>query len=232
MKRKNVAPKDLDKVKDRKFCLLLYPDADDYPCKKVLNYLEKNYEIAYILHDKDKWTGDDESENASHKAGELKKPHYHVVLRWTGASARYRTGLAKEITQALKLERIFPKTAIEPCGKLDGSLMYLIHYGEKEKYQYKMEKVKGTERLMELFYKLISTSEGGLTAGEMMEDIINWIDAYENRSILVKELVRYCISCCYMDVYRKYSYSIHRMIDEHNAGVFAWMNSQGNPSVK
>ena len=57
--------------KDRKFCAVLYPDAEDYNCEVALNNLRSNFpRWAYCLHDKD--TTDD---------GELKKPHYHVVVR-------------------------------------------------------------------------------------------------------------------------------------------------------
>ena len=45
--------------KDRKFCALLYPDAEDYDCEQALNNLRAAFpRWAFCLHDKD--TTDDE----------------------------------------------------------------------------------------------------------------------------------------------------------------------------
>lgn len=38
--------------------------------------------FAYILHDKDTYTEDDEKKNSEHKAGTLKEPHWHICLQF------------------------------------------------------------------------------------------------------------------------------------------------------
>lgn len=203
---------DMDKKKDRKFCLLLYPDAENYNAKKVLRYLQDSYDVAYALHDKDKFSAEDEEENPEHKAGTVKKKHYHVVLRWTGASARYRRGLAQEISQKCKCE--FPKEAIEPCKDLDGALLYLTHTGEKEKYQYKVSAVKGNT-LVEKYQKLVYLSQEGTPIAEQLQAILDVIEGNEG-IVRTADLMAYCIDNHYLEGYRKYTYPIHRILDEHN----------------
>lgn len=198
---------DMDKVKTRKFVLLLYPDSESYDCGKVLEYMRMNYETAYILHDKDRWTKEDEQENPEHKDGELKKPHYHVVLRWVGKSARYRGGLAKELN--------IPKEACEPilAEDCDGALLYLVHAGEKEKYQYTLEEVKGS--LKSKLSDLLNFSQEEKPEGEQLQDIMCFILQEQNK-LYTHELIEYCIVSKYLKAYRKYSYQIHRVLDEHN----------------
>lgn len=201
--------KDFDKIKDRKFCMVLYPDAENYNAKKVIKYLMQTYETCYVLHDKDKWSEDGDG----HKKGEKKKKHFHVVFRWVGASARYRGGIALELSQKLKCE--FPRTAIEPCGKLDGSLMYLIHFGEREKYQYPIEAVTGNGALLRRFSELVTKSEDGKPIDEQIMEILDCIEGIEGH-ISTSELMRIAVARRLLDGYRKYSYAIHRVLDEHN----------------
>lgn len=69
---------------------------------------------ALILHDKD----------IIEETGELKKPHYHLVIEYK--NAHYFTAITK----------IFEGAHIEPCNNKVASYQYLIHQNNKEKYQY------------------------------------------------------------------------------------------------
>ena len=103
--------------KDRKFCAVLYSDADDYDCEVVLNNLRSNFpRWAYCLHDKD--TTDD---------GELKKPHYHVVMG-TGQSPYLIAGVSNKLG--------VPANYIQFCDGFRGAVRYLIHLDHPDKYQY------------------------------------------------------------------------------------------------
>ena len=64
----------------RTFACELYPEDDEHI--KVLEYIITYFEYAYILHDKDVWEEEkvDNDGVTIHKVGDLKKPHYHVVL--------------------------------------------------------------------------------------------------------------------------------------------------------
>ena len=68
--------------KSRSFCILLYPDCSAH--MDALNFIRQNYSYAAILHDKDL---DDN--------GELKKPHFHVVIRFP--NPRYVYSVIKQL---------------------------------------------------------------------------------------------------------------------------------------
>lgn len=202
---------DFDKVKTRKFVSVLYPDSDSYNCQEVLHYVLENYDCAYILHDRDVWTDEDEKKNSEHKAGTLKKAHYHLVLRWVGMSPRYRGGLAKE----LKL----PKESIEPvmADSIDGALLYLVHAGEKEKYQYDLSEVEGN--LTDRLFSLLNYSKEENPLEEQLTEIMEYIECQPNK-LKTAELLTFCIHRKYLTAYRKFSYQIHRILDEHNYACY------------
>lgn len=82
------------------------------------------------LHDKDKWTEEDEKENPEHKAGELKKAHYHVVFHFDSTKSYEQ---AKEICD--KLGAVSPKA----ISSLPGAVQYLWHMNNLDKEQYNKE---------------------------------------------------------------------------------------------
>lgn len=58
-----------------------YPESSDI--QKICDALSgAGAEYAYILHDKDTWDFDGTVNGVSHKAGDLKKPHYHILAGW------------------------------------------------------------------------------------------------------------------------------------------------------
>lgn len=66
------------------FAFILYPDCPEHIkiLEYVRGYLSDIMDVAWILHDRDRW-GEDVTEGGQllHKQGEVKKPHYHVVYR-------------------------------------------------------------------------------------------------------------------------------------------------------
>lgn len=82
------------------------------------------------LHDKDRWTEEDEKENPKHKAGELKKAHYHVVMHFDSVKSYEQ---AKEICD--KLGAVSPKA----ISSLPGAVQYLWHMNNPDKEPYKKE---------------------------------------------------------------------------------------------
>lgn len=64
------------------YSVLAYPESSDI--QKILDsILASGAEYSYILHDKDTWDEDGEDKQGNkHKAGELKKPHYHILIGW------------------------------------------------------------------------------------------------------------------------------------------------------
>lgn len=102
--------------KRRVFFIELYPDSESYNCDSLLKIVETFPEYAYILHDMD----------VKQETGELKKPHYHCVVR-TNPSL-FSTILNK-----------FPgltSNFIEVSHEFKWCLRYLLHLDDSEKFQY------------------------------------------------------------------------------------------------
>lgn len=113
------------KYRDRKFCAVLYPeDSSHAACIDKLK--SGGYNFAAILHDKDV------HEDGDHK-GELKKPHWHIVVKFPNAV--WNEALAKEIGIQVNY--------LEKAKSLDSALLYLVHDGYEDKYQYDLADVFG-----------------------------------------------------------------------------------------
>lgn len=113
--------KENKKTKNRWFTAILYQEDKNYntyleTIKQLYNY------VTYIVHDKDV------DEN-----GEIKKKHTHIIFN-VGQNARHVNSIAKEIG-------INPNM-LEGCKK-EKMLLYLIHYNNHEKTQYK---IRGGQR--------------------------------------------------------------------------------------
>lgn len=104
-------------AKFRTFACELYPEDSEH--LKILEYIKKYYEYAYILHDEDVWEDDTEE----HKAGDKKKPHYHVVLNFKNARS------IDKLKQELGLKHL------ETCNYYF-YIRYLIHKDYPRKFQY------------------------------------------------------------------------------------------------
>lgn len=111
------------KFRSRCFNLVLYPE--NWQHFDTHDFILQDYDSACILHDKDV---DEE--------GNIKKPHWHIVIRCKNAV--WNTALAKE----LGIEDNY----IQKCRSLKSSLKYLIHYDNPDKYQYSIHSVEGSLR--------------------------------------------------------------------------------------
>ena len=100
-----------DKYRSRVHCLLLYPE--DKTHIQAMEKIKKSYDYAMILHDRDYWTDDDEKANPEHVSGEVKKAHYHVVLRFNNAT--WSSAICKD----LEIEHNY----IEDCKKFENALL-------------------------------------------------------------------------------------------------------------
>lgn len=115
--------------RSRSFALELYPE-DSIHCD-ILDYIMTYFEYAYILHDKDKYADDvidDDSKEVLHKAGDLKKPHWHVIICFKNPRS------VNSIMEELKLSHV------ETCNFYAYS-RYLIHKDSPQKYQYSREDI-------------------------------------------------------------------------------------------
>lgn len=112
----------------RRFCGILYPDAENYNCDDVLETIKSYFdEWAYVLHDMD----------VMPETGEAKKPHYH----WVGG-LKNPTQITTVVNR-LDIPANFVEYVKKRGGKDNwkGAVRYLIHDCNPEKYQYSVERV-------------------------------------------------------------------------------------------
>lgn len=133
------------------FTAVLYPRENETNSHGyIIAYIERMKVLfdkyAYIEHTEDKWTEEDEKQNAEHKAGTLKKPHTHIVFHTT--SPITANGVEKRF--AGKANGCF-----KVCSDYVSAVLYLIHDTfECEmagKHKYSPEQVKGSTELIKIF---------------------------------------------------------------------------------
>lgn len=181
----------MEKFRSRNFNLVLYEEDETH--KKAINYIKKNLDYAMICHDSD----------VDEKTGEIKKPHYHVVIHFN--NAKWNTALADDLS--------ITDNYIEECRNLNRSLAYLIHYYDDEKYQYSIDEVDGPLRKRLIEY----IKNDDKTESEKVIEILQFID--EQEELRITDLIRYCSSIGYWDVLRRASGLFTQYLQEHNQEV-------------
>lgn len=191
----------MEKTKKRNWCMLLYPE--DQTHVNAMETLEKGgYKYAAILHDSDTY------EDGEHK-GEVKKEHWHVVIKFP--QARYNTAIAKELGIA--------DNYLEPCANLDKALLYLVHANAEEKHQYSPESVFGS--LAPQLSKLLQDDDEGMRVLE----IVKQVDACPGRASYRDLLVWACKNGLYGE-FRRLGAGVTALISEHNDDVYRESNPQ------
>lgn len=185
----------------RIFNILLYPDNEEH--REAISMLSNcKYNCAGILHDKDTYEQDVLNEDLSikHKQGDIKKAHYHFVVKFK--NARYIKSLAKELNIS---ERF-----IEPCRTFRGSAMYLLHYGVDDKYQYSFEELIGNLKT-DVINLIDETSEE-----DKVLEILDLLDSIESKV----DLITFTRECCkrgYWSVLRRSNYFFVNAVNSHNS---------------
>ena len=130
------------------------------------------------LHDKDKWTEQDKKKNPKHKAGTLKKAHYHVVIYYNNTTTYNKI---MEMIKPLGAE--YAETVISFKGMYE----YLTHKNNKEKAQYDEKDIQniGFNKIEDLVGYSESEQE------EIKREIINLINI--NNFYEFKEIYDYCL---------------------------------------
>lgn len=177
------------KYRSRTHMLLLYPDEVTHV--EALEKIKQSYDHAYILHDKDKT---DE--------GELKKAHWHVVLRFN--QAVWSSAICKDIG--------IQDNYIEDVKKFDNALQYLIHYNDTNKAQYSVDEVKGNLRT-----KLVeSINKVEKSEGEKVCELIEFIKSCDEK-LTITDFASYCALNGYWAEFRRSGAIFCKIIDEHNS---------------
>ena len=189
----------MEKYRSRSHMLLLYPD--DATHMKALETIEKSYDYVGIIHNKDVWTQEDEKKNPEHVAGELKKEHYHIILRFK--QAVWSTALSKE----LGIEEYY----IQNIKRFENALQYLIHYNDNDKTQYSVDDVFGPlkSRLVESIVKV------EMSEGEKVSFLIEYINEYDG-VLSVTDFAYYCAKNGFWAEFRRSGAIFCKIIEEHN----------------
>lgn len=182
---------DSQKFRDRKFVMVLYPE-DPTHAAAIEKMKAGGYNFAAILHDKDVL-----------ETGELKKPHWHVVVRFKNAC--WNTAIAKDLG-------ITPNY-LEACKDIDAALLYLVHFGNEDKYQYEYEAVFGPLRVR-LSTLLAEPDEGARVL--TLLDIIESSPGPIGYSELLKKAVAAGV---YADLRRMGTIGV-ALVREHNDNFF------------
>lgn len=195
---------DPKKYRDRKFCAVLYPeDPTHAACIEKLK--SGGYNFAAILHDKDVY---EDGENK----GQLKKPHWHIIVKFP--NALWNTGLAKD----LGIESNY----LEQAKSLDAALLYLVHDGYDEKYQYDLEDVFGPLRTR--LVTLLAESDEGTRALRIV-DIISGSPGLIGYTELLRKAVAAGV---YADL-RRMGHLAVELVREHNKEFYE--HTQSNAGV-
>lgn len=181
----------MSKYRSRTHMLLLYPENEEHT--KAYEIIQKTYDYASILHNKDV-TED----------GELKKEHWHIVLRFT--QPRWSSAICKDLG--------IKENYIEEVKNFNNALQYLIHYNDINKAQYSIEEVKGTlkTKLIESIQK-IEKSES-----EKVVELIQFIEE-STEPISVTQFASFCAKNGYWAEFRRSGSIFCKMLEEHNYNV-------------
>ena len=133
---------------------------------KVLDTQKPFKDYAYILHNKDTYTEEDEKKNADHKAGTLKNAHYHIAIR-----LEYGTD-TKYIANWLGIKENFINRV---KGKWVDMLKYLTHENAQKKYQYSEEEVISNYDWKKEKEKAVKKSNSEARKSEIINDIVNGV---------------------------------------------------------
>lgn len=133
---------------------------------KVLDTKKPFKDYAYILHDKDVYSEKDELKNPSHKAGTIKKAHYHIAIRLDyGVDTKY-------IANWLNVKENFINK-VE--GKWVDMLKYLTHENAPTKHLYSEDEVISNYNWKVEKATAIKKTNNEARKSEIINDIVNGV---------------------------------------------------------
>lgn len=152
-------------TKKRAWGFILYPSSPDD--LTLLDLIQDTHMACLVspLHDRDTWTAADETKNPDHKAGGLKKPHYHGMWLFEGGA---------RMSQALDLCGIFGDACppyVEPVASVVGMTRYFAHLDDPDKYQYDVADIKAFGGAHVCLQRPLT----GDDVASVLEDCVAWI---------------------------------------------------------
>lgn len=179
----------------RLFSIVLYADSTSYKIDTVLFNIKACKYYAYIIHDKDK-----------NDKGEIKKEHYHVIIKLDNATTitalANKLGIPENYIQHIKNERAY--------------IRYLIHYDSADKYMYKLEDIHYSRCYQR---KVLKSFEDVETEEDIICNINNFITNIKNvsdsPSTALFALIQYVNSNAYDTIYKRYRQEFTQLLNYH-----------------
>lgn len=185
--------------RSRNWNILLYSE-DPTHWAALAQIMDGTYSFCGILHDKDVW---EDGESPDHNAGDLKKPHYHILVSFP--NARFRSAVAGELG--------IKENYVQECTDRKSAILYMIHDGFPSKYQYDKSEVFGP--LKNMLDKLLREDN----ENARVLALIKLIDDYKGELTLRKLILLACENEMYGDLRRMGSW-VKDLIDAHNGTVY------------
>lgn len=195
-----------DNKRYRIFNLLLYPDCPEHQ-KAIERLMSPEFNAVGILHNMDSY--EEDSEN--HVAGELKKEHYHFIVKFR--DNKTVSALAKN----LDIEERFIDTTVS----FKASAKYLLHMGCENKYQYDSDDLVGV--LAPDVVKLLDDTSEEVKAMSICR-LLDDLECFVTEQDFTALLCRYGL----YSVFRRNAYWYGRILDRHNAKYNEGVNNAGS----
>lgn len=138
------------------------------------------------------------------KIGTLKKKHTHIIIQFN--NPRSLDAVSKELG--------IDSNYLQVCRDTKASMLYLIHYGRDDKYQYEVDSCYGPLKSQLLKYL------SGDTEGVRVLCLLDLLDQMPVPCSYRKFLV----ACCQNDLYsefRRLGLGITKLLEEHNGVGFS-----------
>ena len=179
------------------FLGVIYEDDENFD-NQFFN-LTQEKDAIWIIHDSD----------INEETGEPKKNHIHFVIKLKNACTISALAKRLEVNDNM----------IEPIKKsLNGSLKYLIHYGNDNKYQYDKDDVQSNSpKLKRKFQDLVTESIPEVDKVISIQDFIESCHDYIDLATLGK----YVQKINMWDAFRRNMTYFIKLIDHHNGRITA-----------
>lgn len=186
-----------ENCRSRCFNMLLYPDCVEHV--KALEQIRESYNYVAILHNRDVWTASDPAvQEGQYVEGEVKKAHYHVIVKFKNAV--WASSLCESLNLTL---RQFEKT-----GDFDRSARYLVHADSSDKAEYEVDELEGN---------LVPAVKKALADVDENVRVLGLLDLIRNEEYLSME--RLIILACENGLYaelRRMGGLVRTLLHEHN----------------
>lgn len=168
--------------KSRAWGFIYYPESPD-----DLTFFEQ-IESTHIpcvvspLHDSDMWTAEDEAKNSEHKAGTLKKAHFHAMWVFDGPA---------RLSQAQKLCEVFGDHCtkmIQPIGSISAMTRYFAHLDNPQKHQYDPANIVGLNGAQVTLQRALTPEE----TTQVVREIVAW--CRERRCVEYADLLEFSLA--------------------------------------